>query len=150
MKKDQISGAFWLFVALIVIWQSLQVQMGNYRSPGPGFIPFCVGLGMAVISVVIILRSIFLTSDAKLTSWLTRESAIRLGIVTIGLLLYAFLFVYLGFPLSTFFLLIFLLKGIEPQPWRISVPLAVGITASVYFLFRVFLKCELPRGILGI
>jgi uncharacterized protein (DUF58 family) len=56
----------------------------------------------------------------------------------------------LGFPLSTLILLLLLLKGFEPQRWRVVIPLAIGLTVLTYFLFSVLLKCELPKGLLGI
>lgn len=150
MRKDQISGTFWLFVALIIIWQSLELQLGNYRAPGPGFIPLCVGLSMAVISAIIIIRATFLPNKQKLTLWLSRQAGKRLGIVLAGMLIYALLFMHLGFSFSAFLLLILLLKGFEPQRWRVVIPWAIGITTLSYFLFRIVLNCELPRGLLGI
>jgi hypothetical protein len=150
MKKDQISGAFWLFVSLIIVWQALEVKVGNYRVPGPGFIPLCVGLSMAVISITVILKATFLPNRQKLTLWLSRQATKRIGIVLGGMFLFSILFMNLGFPLSTLFLLILLFKGFEPQRWRVVIPLAIGLTVLTYLLFSVLLKCELPKGLLGI
>jgi len=47
MKRDQVSGIFWFGVAMVVIWQSLDVRLGDFTSPGPGFIPLCLGIIMA-------------------------------------------------------------------------------------------------------
>ena len=64
------------------------------------------------------------------------------------LFVYALVFKWMGFLLSTFWLLLLLFKGSEAQGWRVAF-LSAGITAiSCYFIFGVFMETQLPRGIL--
>jgi len=149
-SKEFLGGAFWFLVALIIIWQALELKLGNYRTPGPGFIPLGVGLGMAVLSLVIMGRATLFASGTELMLKVSRNAFKKLGPVMGSLLLYALFFPYLGFPLTTFLLLLLLFKGGDPRGWLKPTLLAGGATIFAYFLFSVLLSCELPRGILGI
>jgi hypothetical protein len=150
-KKDQLSGAFWLFVALVTIQQAWGLKIGSFRSPGPGYIPLMAGLGMAVISAIIFLRATLSSPGKDKFSWGMAEGAgKKLGLVLAGLFLYAFLFSFLGFVISTFLLLLFLLKGVEPQRWVTALIWSGGITFFAYLLFVVILRSELPTGFFGI
>lgn len=149
-RKDQISGAFWLLVAGVTIQQSLELKIGNFHSPGPGYIPLMIGIGLAVVSVLIFLRATFFTGNQTLSLGVSRSALKKLGLVLAGLFLYAFLFPYLGFVASTFLFLILLLKGVEPQRWSATVLWSAGITLFAYLLFVVILRSEFPQGLLGI
>ena len=149
-SKEFIGGAFWLLVALVIIWQALDLKLGNYRTPGPGFIPLGVGLGMASLSLVIMARATLFASGPGLAVRVSGNAFKKLGLVLGALLLYALFFMFLGFPLTTFLLLLLLFKGGEPRMWVKPAVMAAGATVFTYFLFRVLLSCELPRGILGI
>jgi putative tricarboxylic transport membrane protein len=64
----------------------------------------------------------------------------------LALLGYAMTMEYLGFLLSTFVFLVFLLRFIEPQRWS-TVLLGALLTSGVSFLiFELVLKCQLPRS----
>jgi len=150
-RKDQISGAFWLLVAAIIIWQSLELKIGSYRSPGSGYIPLAVGIGMGIVSLIIILRAtLFIHAVPTVTIGTPAAALKKLGIVVAGIFLYAVLFNPLGFTLSTFLFLVLLFKSVEPQRWPTAILWAGGATFLAYLLFCITLQCELPRGFWGI
>jgi hypothetical protein len=64
-----------------------------------------------------------------------------------ALLVYNFIFVYLGFILSTILLLLFLFKAIEPQKWSVAVAGALIASLAAYVLFARWLDVQLPVGI---
>ena len=150
-KKDQISGAFWLFVAVIIIWQSLELKIGSYRSPGSGYIPLAVGIGMGIVSLIIILRAtLFAHAVPGISLGVPAAVLKKLGLVVAGIFLYAVLFTSLGFTLSTFLFLVLLFKSVEPQRWPTAILWAGGATFLAYLLFCITLQCERPRGFWGI
>jgi hypothetical protein len=55
----------------------------------------------------------------------------------------------LGFLLSTFFLLLFLFRMLEPQRWRVVILMTVLTVTLCYVLFGVFLELRFPGGLLG-
>ncbi len=148
-SKEFIGGAFWLCVALVIIQQSLQLKMGSYRTPGPGYIPLGVGLGMVVLSVAIMARALRTAAGPGSSIKVSKSAFQKVGLVLSGLLVYALCFPYLGFPVTTFVLLLLLFKGGDPRGWVKQIGLAAGSTVFAYFLFNVLLSCELPRGVFG-
>jgi putative tricarboxylic transport membrane protein len=67
----------------------------------------------------------------------------------LALLIYAILFKPLGFIISTFLLLVFLFKGLEPQKWSAVLVLSIATIAICYVVFGVFLEMQFPAGILA-
>ena len=70
--------------------------------------------------------------------------------VLAALFIYAYLFTPLGFILTTIPLLIFLFKAVEPQKWSWAILGAIVSTLAAYGVFRLWLQCQLPQGLLGI
>ncbi len=149
-SKEFIGGFFWFLIALVIMWQALELKLGNYQTPGPGFIPLGVGLGMAGLSAVIMGRAVRFAPGPGALIKVSWNAFQKVGLVLGALFLYALFFQILGFPLTTFLLLVLLFKGGDPRGWVKPIVLAGGATVFTYFLFSVLLSCELPRGFLGI
>jgi hypothetical protein len=60
---------------------------------------------------------------------------------------YAIVLEILGFILSTFLILFFLLKGIEPFKWRDAIILSLLTISFVYAVFGIWLQVPFPAGI---
>ncbi len=56
----------------------------------------------------------------------------------------------IGYLLITFLLMAFLLRAIEPQPWKTVIGWALAGSLGSYLIFEVWMKLRLPRGFLGI
>ena len=69
--------------------------------------------------------------------------------VLVVLFIYAYLLTPLGFIPATILLLLFLFKAVEPQRWSWAILGAVASTLVAYGVFQLWLKCQLPSGILG-
>jgi hypothetical protein len=65
------------------------------------------------------------------------------------LVVYALMFTPAGFFLSTFLLLLFLYRVMEPKPWWVIGLASAITTAAFYLIFKVGLDSQLPRGLLG-
>jgi hypothetical protein len=67
----------------------------------------------------------------------------------IGLFVFSFLFERLGFLISSFLFMVFLLKLVGGQRWVYTVGIAVLTSAACYLLFGRLSDTALPSGILG-
>jgi putative effector of murein hydrolase len=67
----------------------------------------------------------------------------------LSLFLYAILMETLGFILVTLLLFIFLLGIIEKKKWWFTVFVSVVVTVIAYLIFEIWLKSQLPKGLLG-
>ena len=66
----------------------------------------------------------------------------------ISLLIYTYFFETIGFIISSLLLMLFLFKGIEPQKWSAAILSTILTSIVTYTIFVLWLKCQLPRGIL--
>jgi putative tricarboxylic transport membrane protein len=74
---------------------------------------------------------------------------VKIGLVLLSLLLYAFFLERLGFVVTTFVLLIFLLSWIEQTNWARSLGVASAAALGSFAIFELWLKIRLPKGIFG-
>lgn len=69
--------------------------------------------------------------------------------VLIPLILYGIVLESLGYLLSTFLLMAFLLYSIEVKQWYLVVLAASASSFLSYALFALWLDVRLPKGVLG-
>jgi uncharacterized BrkB/YihY/UPF0761 family membrane protein len=112
---------------------------------------FWVGIIMIGLSLGIFIRAIKETAVAGELKILWTEIRWKKVVsILVALLLYAYVFVPLGFILSTVLLLIFLFKAVEPQRWSWAILGAIISTLAAYGVFHLWLRSPLPKGFLGI
>ena len=143
-----------VFGSLFVIgaWQQGLVKKGV---PGPGFLPFICGIALIGISLMVLIVALGKDKnknreEAGLEKFFPeRESGRRVAFALTAPILYAIVLPYLGFLLTTFVFMLFMLRLMEPQKWY-KVFLVSFFTALLAYLLFGALEVQLPRGILGI
>jgi putative tricarboxylic transport membrane protein len=150
MKKDQSSSLVWLALAILIGAETLRkLSFGSFRDPGPGFVPIISGIILGILSLIHYIQSFLDKGKRKQVSGNLPERWKALLIVYTSLISYVFLLEPLGFLVATFFLLFILFRIAESRPWTVLIG-ASALTSMVTFLiFDVFLKCQLPKGILS-
>ena len=67
----------------------------------------------------------------------------------VSLMAYTFLFVFLGYLISTFLFTLFLLSTVSSYRWVFVLATSVLTAVASYLLFVVLLKTQLPKGLFG-
>jgi putative tricarboxylic transport membrane protein len=145
-----IAGIFFLFIGVFFVLYARTVEIGTFTEPGPGFLPFWAGLTLVTMSIILLLRTYATKSRAAKSAFFPLpDSWKRVLAVFLSLIAYNLLLTPLGFTVTTFLFLIFLVKFIFPQTWKRT--LVVGALGSIFarLLFINFLETQLPRGLLG-
>ncbi len=139
-------GSSSLLIALggFIVWQSKKLSVGSFRAPGPGFFPFCLGLLLIGIALIILVQGVRQKPEVHET---IRKGRVILAMV--ALTAYPVVFEYVGYLLSTFLFMLLLLRTVERKPWWIGTGAAALITLFSYLLFKVWLGVQVPDGILG-
>jgi putative tricarboxylic transport membrane protein len=146
-KTDRIQSVIWALFGLYTTFAGVQLKLGTPRAPKPGFLIFWMGVIIMILSAAFFLQSFSDVREEKKIRWRGRQW--RKGIVLmLVLFLYAAVFHWLGFILSTFFLLLFLFKGLEPQRWGSALLLSAVTITVCYLVFSVFLELQFPPGLL--
>jgi putative tricarboxylic transport membrane protein len=150
-NKDIISSLFWMAIGVGVCYGGYDVELGTLHDPGSGFIFFWVGTIMVGLSLFIFIRAMREKGKAGEMKILWSQVKWQKNIyVLAALFLYAYVFSYLGFILSTVLLLIFLFKAVEPQRWSVATLGAILSVLTSYVVFQLWLGAQLPKGFLGI
>lgn len=150
--RDIISALFWAALGLAIAWGGYRLEIGTLHEPGSGFMFFGIGLIMVGLSLSILIQALRrpgVAHELKEVFW-TNIRVTKILAVLLALLLYAYLFTCLGFILSTFLLLVFLFKAVEPQTWVKAILAAIITTLSAYGIFNLWLGSQLPKGLLGL
>lgn len=149
MNADRTSSLFWLLVGVVVSVASFRLDLGNFLTPGMGFVPF----GAAVLLGLLALISFFQpTAEEKTANKPPMFRGTGWGkvlFVFAGLLIYAQVIPLAGYNISTFLLMTFLFWIVERQKiWKVVI-LALLVTVITYYVFSKWLNCQFPIGTLG-
>ncbi len=152
MKRTRILSAvagafFWVVVGVLACYGANQLGRGSVAEPGAGFIFFWSGLVLMILSLIVIADSVRSSEDT--VREIPRINWPKIALVLFSLLLYAFFLERLGFVLTTFVLMSFLLGCIEGTGWLRSLGVASAAALTSYAMFELWLKIRLPRGIFG-
>jgi putative tricarboxylic transport membrane protein len=146
-KTDRIQSLIWGLFGLYIAFEAVHLKLGTPRAPKPGFLIFWMGIIIMILSAAFFLQSFSAVREEKKIRWKGRQWPKGIKLM-LALFLYAAVFHWMGFILSTFFLLLFLFKGLEPQRWGIALLLSVVTITICYLVFSVFLELQFPPGLL--
>jgi len=150
-KADQWSGLVLLVIAGFICWRSLSLSYGHIHNPGPGFYPLWLGIILGAMAIGLLLKTAWQKQRAKVLRDILSEKVRweKVLFVLIALVLYGCLMNFLGYLIVTFLLMAFLLRFIEPQPWKSVISWTLLGSAGSYLVFEVWMKLRLPKGFLG-
>jgi energy-coupling factor transporter transmembrane protein EcfT len=121
-------------------------------TPGPGFMPFWVGVVLAVLSCYLLLDTFKRKPSDKDNKRLLPEkhALIRVGAIMLMLFIVRFTMNSLGFPITIALFATAVLYFLERYSVIKSVGLGIAYSAVTWFVFQYILSMGLPKGFLGI
>jgi hypothetical protein len=148
-RPDTASGLLWLGISIFVGFKAIDLGIGRFSAPGPGFVLFWSSLLFGVLAIVLLIRSFTEKKGGALLSDPFR--GLKWGralTVMIAIFVYASFLDRVGFLLMTFGLLavLFALGGVNK--W-VSIAGAIVMVILAYVVFHFGLQVEFPRGILA-
>ena len=151
MKKyDIYGGIFWTGVAIYMMAMAIwSLGLGTPDAPGPGFFPLIVGFVLLIFGVLAVMAA---TRVRKSSADFDRWPAFGKNVlINAGVLLgYSFVLEYLGFILSSLFLLFYLFLVPGKRGWWFSIYFTIVVVTLSYYFFGVLLQAQFPEGIFGI
>ena len=153
MKRDEIIvGVVIFLLGAITALLSLRMPIGTFRAAGTGMFPLILGILLMILSGAFILTIYFQGKEGqvKKASIESSESPMQL-ILFLGTMALATLFFNrLGYPLTSFLLLVSLLRILGVKRWGLNILISVVTAVGSYFLFVKWLNIPMPKGWLGI
>jgi putative tricarboxylic transport membrane protein len=142
-KRDIGVAALTLIFGAAAAYESAKLPFGTVHSPGQGFFPWWISAVIFLLALLLLFQA--LTSRSSVT----REGSGRIGKVAALLVIlaaYTFLLEPLGYLLSTFLLVLFMLRAIDTQRWAVALGMAAITSVGSYVVFAIWLSIPLPRG----
>jgi hypothetical protein len=153
MRKYDLWSSLVLFLLGTAIgYGSLKLGLGTWAAPGPGFLPFGAGLGLSLLSIGIFVLAVLNKETVPATPekfFPQPDSQKIVSLVFLALIIYNFLWMGLGFSLTTFLFLAFLFRLVGKRNWWVTILGSALTSILAYALFQVFLKSQLPTGFIG-
>ena len=146
-----INDLIWMTVALLFCIGGFRIGFGTFQKPHAGFMPVVAGCILGGLALLDLLAGVVSRwkndkDDREVWGGLNWAKIIGTFLVLVG---YALIFTPVGFFLSTFLLLLFLYRVMEPKPWWVIGLASAITTAAFYLIFKVGLDSQLPQGFLG-
>src|SRR5262245_40657293 len=147
MKKETIvTSILFLLLALGAFIESMKLPFGRISAPAAGFFPAVLAVLLAVNSLFILVGVLRRGHDgaAQGESLKWKKILLALG----SLLVFGLVFERLGYLLTTFLFIIYLLRIVERQSWRLALSVALSASLVSYIVFGLLLGTPLPAGLL--
>ena len=143
LKVDRWIGLFFILLSAYVCGESLRLGLGTVHMPGPGFLSFCTGLILGLMAIALVVTS--LVKEGRIAEGFKKWT----GALLVILSLFGFVFILdtLGFILSTFLFMTFVLRIVERKAGWFALGAACLTALATYFLFEILLRAGLPQGI---
>ena len=149
-KRNFVSGIVLLVMAIAMMIEARKLPFGSLRVPQVGFLPFLLSILLVVFSLILLGQSIKAEKSGKEIPFEMRfGSWARIGSAVCALVAFTLLFEPLGYIISSFLLVAFLMRAVEPQKWLVAIGIALLSSFGSYMLFVTLLGTTLPKGIFG-
>jgi putative tricarboxylic transport membrane protein len=148
-RADRVGAVLLL---LFGVWFAA-VALRNYTywgatGPGSGFFPFWLGLAMAALATLLLVRAVREPDPGP--AWAPRgRGALRFLGVLGGCVAFVLLMPWLGMALTTVLFLLGILRLLEGHSWAAALGIALGAAGLNWAVFAYWLRVPFPAGVLG-
>ena len=146
-RANQVTSGLFLAVGLYVLLEAVNLEYWSPLGPGPGFFPFWLGFSLSVLTIGWFIKSTRESGEPLPEDFFPdRYGAIRVVSIVAALIVLAFLFEVIGFQVTMFSFLLFLLIALGRQPLPLTLVLSLAGSFGTYYLFTKYLDVQLPAA----
>jgi hypothetical protein len=150
MKKAGMVESFVLLaLSGFLLLETRSLPVGSLGAPQVGFMPLLLAIILACLSLIMLGQALIAPKDdhrhERMTWVAWKKTLMTLG----ALFVFALIFEYIGYILSTFFLVVFLMMAVQSQRWWMAITVASLSSLITYAVFTL-LGVPLPAGLVDI
>jgi putative tricarboxylic transport membrane protein len=142
VRRDAVAAVAVLALGAGAAEEASKLPFGTVRNPGPGFVPWWLGLVLLFLGAVLLVQALRARERAgggEARPW-------KIALLLAALAVYVLVLDAVGYAIATFLLVVFMLRALEPHRWPVALAVAVLAAGGSYVLFAVWLGVPLPAG----
>ena len=145
---DRVTAALLLaFAVAFSVGALKQYQWWGPGGPGPAFMPFWLGLAMALLAAMLLVRSIRQQDPGE--SWLPRGEGLRdLLVVLVATIAFVALLNVTGMIIGTALYLLVLVRYLGRHAWWVTIAVALAAAGFNWLVFVHWLRVPMPEGMI--
>jgi putative tricarboxylic transport membrane protein len=145
-----VIGLAFLTVSVYAMVGAVSLEYYTPIGPGPGFFPFWLGVGLAVVTVAWLVRVTLAPREPLPEGFFPgRRATLRIGSVLIAMVLFVLLGEHLGFRITMLGALLVILYALGRQSVLMAVAVALAGSFGAYYLFHDLMGVHLPLATIG-
>jgi putative tricarboxylic transport membrane protein len=147
-SADRVTAALLLAFAVAFSVGALKsYQWWGSGGPGPAFMPFWLGLVMALLALMMLVRSVKQKDAGE--AWFPRGEGLRDLLVVLAVTVaYVVLLNVTGMIIGTALYLAFLVRYLGKHRWWVTVAVALGAAGFNWLVFVHWLHVPMPEGMI--
>jgi len=155
MKKgDRVFAVICLGLSFWLIFESSRLVYRTAFAPGPGFHPFWLGVVLGVLSISLLIQTFNVKKESigterEIARLPGKDSFVRLSLIVLITLGFAFLMNTFGFVLTAFLFVASILYILEGDGILKSTFYGFVFSGAIFLIFQYWLEVNLPKGFLG-
>jgi putative tricarboxylic transport membrane protein len=150
MRSKYLVAVLLFAFAVLVFLAAGALPFGTARVPQAGFFPKVLALLLMLLAFLSFIQPRGDREANQGSNPIPAPNWFRLAIILAALAGFALVLEWLGFFISSFLLMGFLLRAVEAQSWLRMILISFATAVISYVIFARFLGVALPTGILGI
>ena len=146
---DFIGGGAGIALGAYVLYEGSQMPSDHIMKIGPAYFPDALAIGLILFSAILIIYAMLGRTKGQAEAINFKDKGIQRALISlVAIIAYSLLFIPLGYPITTVFLVggIMILLGIRDI--KLIVTVALSTTLGVWLVFAKLLMLEMPMGIL--
>jgi hypothetical protein len=141
------AGLFFLVGSFLVMAEARNLEYYTRLGPGPGFFPFWISAVLAVLSGIWLVQTLREPTTPLDKDFVPdRDGVLRILAVVGSVTAMGFLMDIIGFQLSAFAFLVFLLFALGRQNIVVTLVIAAAGSFGLYAVFTHYLDVSLPMS----
>lgn len=145
-RARQLAGLILAGTGLFLVLAGIGLRLEGQYGPGPGFLPFWVGVPLALLSVVWLVQVSVTRAEAPLSEASGSGGGGRVTAILAALVAFALVLTPLGFTLSMLGLLLFLFFAFDRAHAVAKLAVALAGSLGTSYAFERLLRVPLPSS----
>ena len=150
-RIHQLAALLFMIGSVFVVWEAWNLEYYSKLGPGAGFFPFWLGTTLGILSFVWLVQVSRRSGKPKDGAFLPREGGTgRIVAILASLVVLGGLMKFIGFQLTMFLFMVFLLMFLGRQKLVMTLIVALSCSVGVYHVFVRYLDVPLPTASLAL